>query len=369
MINKTAQGNFRVRVKHKGKVVADKTFQRKGDAVTWESAMKRRIALGDWIDPRLGEEPLSDIATRWLEMRQKTVAGKTYQTDELMLRLHLSKNITRMPISSITVADIEDELLAASAKIARSSVVRFRAVLSALFEWAVRQRIVRTNVVKEAAVPLGTGVEEVAEVHPFTKAELFEVYDDLKTAGGKWADLALVLGITGLRWGELMALRPRDIQNVPYPAIRVSRSAPDGQPIRNTTKGGTARTVPLAEDLLPIFQDWMKGLRPNDLIFANAAGNRTGNKNWTRKVNWKKLNRGRRIHDLRHTAATLWLSSSVDPKTVQTWLGHASMTLTVDLYAHFMGQDADLAAINRINAALRETPRVPKIRRVDGNDR
>ena len=33
----------------------------------------------------------------------------------------------------------------------------------------------------------------------------------------------------------------------------------------------------------------MKGLRPNDLIFANSAGNRTGNKNWTRKVNWKRL--------------------------------------------------------------------------------
>jgi hypothetical protein len=37
---------------------------------------------------------------------------------------------------------------------------------------------------------------------------------------------------------------------------------------------------------------------------------------------------------------------------VQTWLGHSSMTLTVDTYAHFMGQDADIAAIARINAIL-----------------
>lgn len=91
--------------------------------------------------------------------------------------------------------------------IARSSVVRFRAVLSALFEWAFRQRIVRTNFMKEAAVPLGTGTEEA---RPYTKSELFEVVEEPKEAGGEWADLALVVGITGLRWGELMALHPRD---------------------------------------------------------------------------------------------------------------------------------------------------------------
>ncbi|MET4782684.1 hypothetical protein [Glaciihabitans sp. UYNi722] len=54
------------------------------------------------------------------------------------------------------------------------------------------------------------------------------------------------------------------------------------------------------------------------------------------------------MQDLRHTAATL----GVDPKTVQAWLGHSSMTLAVDTYAHYMGQDADIAAIARINAIL-----------------
>ncbi|TFC87683.1 site-specific integrase [Cryobacterium sp. TMT4-31] len=174
----------------------------------------------------------------------------------------------------------------------------------------------------------------------------------LAIKGDRWAELALVLGLTGLRWGELMALRCRDVQDVPYPAVRVSRSAPDGQVIRSTTKGGSARTVPLVAELVPVLRAWMDGRAPDDLVFANPAGNRIGAKNWGRKVAWGEHCLGRRIHDLRHTAATAWLSNGIDPKTVQTWLGHASVTLTVDTYAHYMGTDADIAAIAKMNRAL-----------------
>jgi integrase len=50
------------------------------------------------------------------------------------------------------------------------------------------------------------------------------VVDAFAIEGDRWADLALVLGLTGLRWGELMALRCRDVQDVPYPAPRVRQA-------------------------------------------------------------------------------------------------------------------------------------------------
>ena len=43
------------------------------------------------------------------------------------------------------------------------------------------------------------------------------------------------------------------------------------------------------------------------------------------QVEWRAVARGRRIHDLRHTAACLWLARGVDPGTVQAWMGHASI--------------------------------------------
>ena len=61
---------------------------------------------------------------------------------------------------------------------------------------------------------------------------------------------------------------------------------------------------------------------------------------------------GRRVHDLRHTAATLWLQNGVDLKTAQAWLGHSTAKLTADTYAHYLGSDADTAAVERMNAVL-----------------
>ncbi|WP_382303936.1 tyrosine-type recombinase/integrase [Herbiconiux sp. UC225_62] len=353
MINKTAQGTWRVRVKAHGRVVASRTFDRRADAARWEADQKRRLQSGDWIDPKLGQESVGSALARWLVMRQQSVSGKTYQTDEYLTRTYVTKRVVGFPLGSVRSSDVEALLLDASKHVGSGSLVRFRASLSSFFSWCVRERIIVDNPAKAARVPLGRA-GEAHEVYPFTVRELHEVYGKLKEESDRWADLALVLGLTGIRWGEAMALRVRDVQDLPYPAIRISRSGPDGQIIRNTTKGGKARTVPLAEELLPIFHAWKQDKGPDELLFANAAGNRTGGKNWTRRVRWAKHARGRRIHDLRHTAATIWLSNGVDPKTVQTWLGHASMTLTVDLYSHFMGTDADIVAIARINAILAE---------------
>src|SRR6476646_8503336 len=62
--------------------------------------------------------------------------------------------------------------------------------------------------------------------------------------------------------------------------------------------------------------------------------------------------RGRRPHDLRHTAASLWIAAGVDIKTVSAWLGHSTAKLTLDTYGHLMGTDADRAALERVNRAL-----------------
>ncbi|MDR2896067.1 MAG: tyrosine-type recombinase/integrase, partial [Propionibacteriaceae bacterium] len=59
---------------------------------------------------------------------------------------------------------------------------------------------------------------------------------------------------------------------------------------------------------------------------------------------------GHRFHDLRHGAAVRWLRAGIDIKTVQAWLGHASAAMTLDRYAHYIGQDADDAAIARLDA-------------------
>lgn len=112
--------------------------------------------------------------------------------------------------------------------------------------------------------------------------------------------------------------------------------------------------MPLTGELVPIVNAWAAGKQPDDVLFTSEEGHRLNNSNWRRAVRWSDSSRGRRVHDLRHTAATFWLVNRTDIKTVQQWLGHASAQMTLNLYAHWMGTDADAAAIARIDEALRE---------------
>jgi hypothetical protein len=67
--------------------------------------------------------------------------------------------------------------------------------------------------------------------------------------------------------------------------------------------------------------------------------------NWKRSVGWSAATaavglRGFRVHDLRHTVASVWLGARAEPKVVQRVLGHATASMTMDLYGHLV--DANL---------------------------
>lgn len=236
--------------------------------------------------------------------------------------------------------------------LAASSIRRYRAVFSSFMGWAVREGLIGVNPTTRAQIPTGTWAKPPRKVSPFTIQELRDVYRTQSERQPVQAEITLILGLTGLRWGELCALEVGDLRRLPHPSLLVSRSAPDGHAVRYRTKGGKSRVVPIADEVWEMIQRRTVGMPPNALLFRSPEGRRLNGKNWARSVAWKETGRGRRIHDLRHTAATLWLTNRLDPKTVQIWLGHQSMQLTVDLYSHFMGNDADLAGLKRLNEAL-----------------
>jgi integrase len=77
---------------------------------------------------------------------------------------------------------------------------------------------------------------------------------------------------------------------------------------------------------------------------SGAGGRSAAGTNWQRSVSWRDANAtiGRpelRVHDLRHTAASVWLASGADPKVVQRVLGHATAAMTMDLYGHMIDRN------------------------------
>lgn len=97
------------------------------------------------------------------------------------------------------------------------------------------------------------------------------------------------------------------------------------------------------------------GQSADDLLFTNTEGRRLNGWAWKERVHWAELARGRRVHDVRHTAATLWLSRGVPPKTVQAWLGHSSATLTFDMYSHVLPSSENRSGLDHMNKVLGDT--------------
>lgn len=362
-ISKTSSGRWRALVKAGRKIVATKTFDRKADAQAWHDAQRRSLVIGDFVDPRAGRLTVEAALGEWLSDREGTVAGSTLTRDREIAR-GLPPKILNRPLNSLRTADLDalwSELLRRG--LARGTVSRIRTTLSALGTWCVNRGMLSKNPVRESVVPRGTQIAEAHEIYPFTLDELRAVHADahalIEDKGA--AEMILVLGLSGLRWGEIAALRVRDVQTVPFPALRASRSRPDGQHIRSVTKGGKPRTVPLLEDAWCIVQP-LTGRGPDDILFANTSGGMRLLSNWRRATVWPRYGRGRRVHDLRHTAATIWLQTGVDIKTVQNWLGHASAKLTLDTYAHYMGTNADIASIALMNTALKARGGTPGVR-------
>jgi integrase len=132
------------------------------------------------------------------------------------------------------------------------------------------------------------------------------------------------------------------------PLLVVQRAAPEGIEVK-VTKGGRARRVPLADRVLPLVRDLTRDRDGDELLFVTDSGHRLHASALKRTVAWSTISGGRRIHDLRHTAACLWLAKGVDAATVQAWMGHTSIA-TTNIYLHHLGTGADRAGSDRHNA-------------------
>ncbi|GCD91176.1 MobF family relaxase [Nocardioides sp. LS1] len=91
-----------------------------------------------------------------------------------------------------------------------------------------------------------------------------------------------------------------------------------------------------------------EGKDRGELLFTTTGGAQLHRTATVRAVHWHRTSHGRRIHDLRHTAACLWLSRGVDPGTVQAWMGHESIA-TTNLYLHFLGTGAHRVGLELLN--------------------
>jgi integrase len=163
----------------------------------------------------------------------------------------------------------------------------------------------------------------------------------LDSCDGWYRPLAEVLLGAGLRIGEAIALEWRDV-DWDGSALEVSRSAKDSGKV-GTPKGDRSRTMLLAPYLLDVLRDHRRSQASagglDKLVFRSPEGFMLNRHNVRRRGHDHALKdaglpTGVRLHDLRHTAATLWLGAGESIYFVQQQLGHADIQTTIDQYGH-----------------------------------
>lgn len=186
-----------------------------------------------------------------------------------------------------------------------------------------------------------------------------------------WAFVAY----TGTRRSEALALTWRDV-DLAHGRVSIRRALDTKQ--RDTvklTKSGGARVIDIDADTVAVLRSWRSTLgglsldrvRAEAYVFGNLRDGQTRSPNevsrrWRYRVRSARESLGEdtlpaiRLHDLRHTHARLMLALGVPVKVVSERLGHASATITLDVYSHVLpGQGK--AAADLLAAAIRTSAR------------
>jgi integrase len=161
------------------------------------------------------------------------------------------------------------------------------------------------------------------------------------------------LAYTGLRWGEMAALRVGDFDMLRR-RVNVSRSVTEFNGlVWSTPKSWERRSVPFPAALADELSAPMVGKGRDALVFTNTSGGVLRASNYRKRFFAAAVSTCQKAdesfptvtpHDLRHTAASLAVSAGANVKAVQRMLGHAKASMTLDVYADLFDDELDSVA-------------------------
>lgn len=351
---------FRVRIFANGRCIESAEFERLREARAFEADRRAKLSRSDWIEPSRGRVPFDQVAQDWLASRAG-VATRTQETEAWHYRRWILRTFGKLPVGSITSADVSRWLGDMALRGAAASTVRRAlAVLRGVFAHAVADRRIAASPALGARAPRsGTRREGKA----LSARELQQL---LQVVPSEFVVPVACLALSGLRFSEWAALTVGDIVWTSHgAAFRIHRAMPQSRTtnrlVVGDTKGHRARSVPVPAVVLEQLRPRLDSADGTEPLFPTTKGLHWSNTNFRARCGWtSSVQRagllGLRIHDLRHTAATLLLGSGADLKSVSRILGHASTVMTADLYGHVIDSHVFEASAKLPDLSLARDP-------------
>ena len=349
-IRRRESGNYQVRYRGPDGLVypAPMTFQRKGDAERWLSLLEAEIVRGNWSSPTARRVHLGDYASQWIKERE--LQPRTRELYRSLLRNHIRPYLgTRSldKINSQTVRTWRKRLLddGRTPIIAAKSYRLLRAVLNTAVN---EDRLLAENPCRMR----GYDKEETAE-RPVGSVTAVVALSELIER--RYRALVLFAAFTGLRWGEIVALRAVDL-DLEQATVRVTRKfaeLQDGRRVPGPPKSSAGvRTVALPAVLVQVVREHLAEFPASgdELVFRGPLGAPLRRNNFHRSVDWANLvvkaglPAGFHFHDLRHTGNNLAAASGASTRELMHRMGHGSMRAAL-IYQHATSErDREIAA-------------------------
>ncbi|MBG6237400.1 integrase [Mycetocola sp. CAN_C7] len=351
----TASGKrYRVRYRKPDHAQTDKRgFKTKREAELFLASVEVSKARGEFIDVSAARATVGSLGPRWLAS-QTHLKPSSFQPVADAWRLRVQPRWGTHQVSAIRHTEIQEWVSELSNERSATVVIRTYGVLSAILESAVKDRRILSNPAKDIDLPRKPKRKHVYLSHQ----EVHTLADNSRDH----SLVVLLLAYTGLRWGELAGLTVSSV-DVARGRLKVSQNAVEVAGVIHvgTPKNHKVRSVPFPSFLIPQLLEQMDCKAGDDLLLPGQDGEHmkrtrvsSGSKSWFKTALVASKLEPMTLHDLRHTAASLAISSGANVKAVQRMLGHASATMTLDTYADLFDDDLDSVSA-RLDEVVRNT--------------
>jgi integrase len=340
---------YRVRYRSPDGRQREKNFTRLADAKRWMTDNAHAAQHGAWVDPNAGRTTFADQGERWLaaqaHLRPSTIRLYRWALDRVAPTLG---PVPLNRIDTLTVREVVADLTRSG--LSPSRVRNAYGVVSAVLSSGVEAGKLARN----PAVGVKLPRRQRAEMLMLDAAEVEALADAIDPRSRV---LVLTAAYTGLRAGELAGLKVGRLNLLKREAAVVEAlTEVGGKLVTVPTKSGERRTVPLPKFLADLLGAHLadRPHGPEALVFTSPEGGpiRQGTfmaRTFRPAVEAAGLPDGFRVHDLRHSAASLAISSGANVLVVSKMLGHADPSITLKVYGHLY--PSDLAAVaDRLDA-------------------
>ena len=338
-------------LKPDGRSSRKRGFMRRRDAELWMAEHVTAAKADDsFVSHEAGMVTVGQLYEQYETEKLPIWKPSQAYTVKSRWRVHIAPTFADIPVNRVTREMLQQWVSELAAKRSSSLTCATAHIMAGILRLAVRDRRIVRNPMDDVTLP-SRSQRKLLRTY-LTVPQLMRLADEClngKRLAVQRRAIVLLLGFCGLRWGEMCALRVGDID---YERGRVEVHAnlvKLGEWVEGTPKNGQARSVPMPRvvaDALRMVTDGRaagervfveNGRPPRQQSVSRAKSNRTWYISALRHAGVPLVS----PHELRHTAASIAVHAGANIKALQRMLGHATASMTLDVYADLFDSDLD----------------------------